>query len=129
MIDVKQEEDSSFTIYWDQNDPIESILNDWTEEDFIQCIMQRCEEALAAEKYIRRKSLNFNYPKVQESNYTDYNQTEENFYGEYSDQTRGESQKTYYIDQTAEEVQQDIDAASKFLETTEEDWKDFWGAD
>lgn len=129
MIDVKQENDGSLTIYWDENDPIESVLNDWTEEDFIQCIMQKCEEILEAEKYIRRKGLNFNYRKVQESNYPHYNQTEENFYGEYTEQTGGESQKTYYIDQTPEEVQQDIDNASKFIEATKEDWKDFWGAD
>ena len=35
MINVKDHEDGSFTIEWDENDPAESILNDWTKEDFI----------------------------------------------------------------------------------------------
>ena len=36
MINVKDNGDGSFTIDWDENDPAESILNDWTKEDFIQ---------------------------------------------------------------------------------------------
>ncbi len=39
MITVKEEGDGSFTIDWDENDPIESQLNTWTEQDFIDCIM------------------------------------------------------------------------------------------
>ena len=35
IINVKDHEDGSFTIEWDENDPAESILNDWTKEDFI----------------------------------------------------------------------------------------------
>lgn len=46
MIDVKEEQDGSFTISWDENDPLESMLNTWTEQDFIDCIMQRCNELL-----------------------------------------------------------------------------------
>lgn len=38
MINVTQEPDNSFTISWDENDPRESILNDWTEEDFVKAI-------------------------------------------------------------------------------------------
>lgn len=38
MIEVKENEDHSFTISWDENDPVESILNTWTEEDFIKAI-------------------------------------------------------------------------------------------
>lgn len=44
MIEVKEEQDGSFTISWDENDPKESILNTWTEEDFIQAIKQSLEE-------------------------------------------------------------------------------------
>ncbi|AGN33522.1 hypothetical protein SWYG_00010 [Synechococcus phage S-IOM18] len=36
MINVTDHEDGSFTIEWDENDPQESIFNDWTKEDFIQ---------------------------------------------------------------------------------------------
>lgn len=38
MITVKTESDGSITIDWDENDPIESQMNDWTEEDFIRVI-------------------------------------------------------------------------------------------
>ena len=46
MIDVKENEDGSFTISWDENNPIESVLNTWTEQDFIDAIMKQCEEVL-----------------------------------------------------------------------------------
>lgn len=44
MIDVKENEDGSFTITWDENDPVESVLNTWTESNFIQVIMDRVNE-------------------------------------------------------------------------------------
>lgn len=47
MIDVKEHEDGSFTISWDENDPVESIMNTWTEQDFIDVIMKRCNEILS----------------------------------------------------------------------------------
>lgn len=43
-IEVFENPDNSLTISWDKNDPVESQLNTWTEEDFIQAIMQRVEE-------------------------------------------------------------------------------------
>jgi hypothetical protein len=47
MIEVTEKGDGSFDISWDENDPVESILNTWTEQDFIDCIMQECERTLA----------------------------------------------------------------------------------
>lgn len=44
MINVIEETDGSLTISWDENDPIESQLNTWTEQDFIDCIMDKCKE-------------------------------------------------------------------------------------
>lgn len=44
MIEVKEEDDGSFTISWDENDPQESMFNTWTESDFIDAIMSRCKE-------------------------------------------------------------------------------------
>lgn len=38
MIEVKEETDGTFTISWDENDPVESILNTWSEEDFKKAI-------------------------------------------------------------------------------------------
>lgn len=40
MITVKEENDGSFTIGWDPNDPKESMLNSWSEEDFLDAIRE-----------------------------------------------------------------------------------------
>lgn len=45
MIEVKEETDGSFTISWDENDPVESILNTWSEQDFINTIMEECKKS------------------------------------------------------------------------------------
>jgi hypothetical protein len=45
-IQVTEKEDGSFDISWDENDPTESILNTWTEQDFIDCIMDGCKRTL-----------------------------------------------------------------------------------
>jgi ABC-type bacteriocin/lantibiotic exporter with double-glycine peptidase domain len=44
MIQVTENEDHTFTISWDETSPTESILNTWTEADFIKVIMERLEE-------------------------------------------------------------------------------------
>ena len=46
MINVTDHEDGSFTIEWDENDPQESIFNDWTKEDFIQFFKWAAENEL-----------------------------------------------------------------------------------
>jgi hypothetical protein len=46
MIEVTEREDGSFDISWDENDPVESILNTWTNQDFIDCIRKECERTL-----------------------------------------------------------------------------------
>jgi hypothetical protein len=43
MIEVTQEPDGSLQIDWDPNDPVESIMNEWNEEDFIQAIKDHLE--------------------------------------------------------------------------------------
>ena len=47
MINVKDNEDGSFIIEWDENDPAESIFNDWTKEDFIQFFKWAAENELS----------------------------------------------------------------------------------
>ena len=42
-IKVTERGDGSFDIDWDSKDPIESIMNEWTEEDFIQAIKDHLE--------------------------------------------------------------------------------------
>lgn len=37
-IEVTENEDGSFDISWDENDPKESMFNTWTSEDFIKVI-------------------------------------------------------------------------------------------
>ena len=44
MVEVTPNEDGSFDITWDENDPQESMFNDWTEEDFIRVIEQYLDE-------------------------------------------------------------------------------------
>lgn len=34
-ISVDWHDEDSFTIHWDENDPFESVFNDWTEQDFL----------------------------------------------------------------------------------------------
>ena len=43
MIQVTENEDKSLTITWDETSPTESILNTWTEDDFIKVIMKHVE--------------------------------------------------------------------------------------
>jgi hypothetical protein len=38
MIEVKEEQDGTFTISWDEKDPSESMFNTWTESDFLDAI-------------------------------------------------------------------------------------------
>jgi hypothetical protein len=37
-IEVKEETNGSFTISWDEKDPVESMMNTWTESDFLDTI-------------------------------------------------------------------------------------------
>jgi hypothetical protein len=39
-IKVTERGDGSFDIDWDPKDPVESIMNDWTEEDFIEALKE-----------------------------------------------------------------------------------------
>lgn len=50
MIQVTENEDKSLTISWDETSPTESILNTWTEDDFIKVIMERIEELKSNER-------------------------------------------------------------------------------
>ena len=95
MINVKQEEDGSFTISWDENDPQESILNTWTEDDFINAIQNKLQS-------------------LEELGVLD-NATEA------INQINDHIEEEFFIDQTAEEVNQDIQTLKDFIEEDEED--------
>ena len=47
---VHEEADGSFTIEWDENDPVESAFNTWTEQDFVNAIVEIAKEMLGKEK-------------------------------------------------------------------------------
>lgn len=90
MINVKQEDNGTFTISWDENDPQESILNTWTQEDFINAIQNKLQS-------------------LEELGVAD-------------DATEAINQVTeYFIDQTPEEVEQDIRNAQAFVRKDEDD--------
>ena len=44
MIEVKELEDNSFEISWDENDPVESMMNTWTESDFLDAIQKQLDK-------------------------------------------------------------------------------------
>jgi len=46
-ISVTENTDGTFTIDWDENDPKESLFNNWTEEDFTNAISSYLEELIA----------------------------------------------------------------------------------
>jgi hypothetical protein len=40
MINVNHIKDTEYEITWDKNDPVESMMNHWEEEDFIRAIRE-----------------------------------------------------------------------------------------
>jgi len=64
MINAKENKDGSFTISWDKDDPQESILNKWKEQDFIEVIKNYVEALYIQRQYTthpRAKSLQTHY--------------------------------------------------------------------
>ncbi|AOV61755.1 hypothetical protein BOW91_gp191 [Synechococcus phage S-WAM2] len=118
MIEVTQDDENRFTIYWDENDPTEKVFNDYTEEDFINLI----------QNYLNT---------LQESGEVDINQVTEavNQINDHieeeiiatCEETFGkecyEKDTTLYefIDQTSIEVFEDIQNAEDFLATRDQD--------
>lgn len=49
-IEVKENEDGSFDISWDENHPTESMFNTWTEKDFIEAIQNHINKISEDEK-------------------------------------------------------------------------------
>ena len=45
-VEVFENEDGSFTIEWDGDDPRTSLLNTWSEADFVEMIRKACEDEL-----------------------------------------------------------------------------------
>ena len=96
MIDVKDNGDGSFTIDWDENDPQESILNDWTKEDFIQFFQW------AAERELRKNAENSREESSEDGGITEATQEDWNDFWEGDDIT--EQEEDNYIQATNEET-------------------------
>lgn len=62
-IHVKELGNNQLEISWDVNHPVERQLNDWTEQDFIDAIMSKCNSPIS----VKFTDLNFqphpNYPE------------------------------------------------------------------
>ena len=97
MIDVKQEDDNSFTITWDENDPQESILNTWTQEDFINAIQNKL-QALEELGVLDDATAAIN-------------------------QINDHIEEEFFIDQSAEEVEQDIQTLKDFIANQDNELK------
>ena len=89
MIEVTQEDDNTFTISWDENDPQESMFNTWTEEDFINAIQDKL-KALEELGVVDNATQAVN---------------------EINDHIEEE----FFINQTPEEVNQDIQTLKDFI--------------
>lgn len=48
-LSVCEHMDGTFSIEWSETDSVTRIFNDWSQEDFIQCIVQGCENAMSLE--------------------------------------------------------------------------------
>ena len=44
-------DDETITFDWDENDPVDSVLNTWTEQDFLNAILNYCKEVMGEEEY------------------------------------------------------------------------------
>jgi len=53
-IEVRETE-TGFEISWDENDPLESMFNDFTEQDFIDIILDACQDCLDKQASISKR--------------------------------------------------------------------------
>jgi predicted flavoprotein YhiN len=56
-LEVKELENQSFEITWDPDDPVESVFNTWSEEDFTNCIMDACRKVIEETEVECKKQL------------------------------------------------------------------------
>jgi len=69
MINVKDQGDGSFIIEWDENDPEESILNDWTKEDFTNFLRYCSQRENSEESGEESKETYYNSESEGKENY------------------------------------------------------------
>jgi hypothetical protein len=52
-MNVLYDEGGSITFEWDENHPVTSVFNTWTENDFMEAILAGCRETLGDEEFDR----------------------------------------------------------------------------
>ena len=122
MIEVTENDDKTFTISWDENDPTESSFNNYTEEDFITLIQ------ISLQSLQESGEIDINHFTEAVNNINDHIEEEiiatcEETFGKecYEEYIQASYEVSpYYIDQSAEEVKQDIINAEKFIHKGDE---------
>ena len=95
MINVEEHEDGSFTISWDENDPQESIFNNWTKQDFIDYLNTRIQESLAVDEYCGKDPEKSGEKSKGSSNITEATKEDyEDFW--YNSESEGKDFKDYF---------------------------------
>ena len=121
MIEVTQDDENRFTIYWDENDPTEKVFNDYTEEDFINLIqnyLKSLEESGEVDINQVTEAVNqINDHIEDEIAYQEYIQAS------YEVGPHDEKDTTLYefLDQSAVELFEDIQNAEDFLAARDQD--------
>ena len=122
MIEVTQQDDKTFTISWDENDPKESIFNNYTEEDFINLIqnyLNTLQESGEVDINQVTEAVNHINDHIEEEIIATCEETfGKECYEEYIQASYEVS--PYYIDQTEEEVNQDINTLRDWYSVKEE---------
>jgi hypothetical protein len=111
MIEVTQDGENQFTISWDENDPNEKMFNTWTEEDFINAIQDKLkslEELGVLDN--ATEAVNQINDHIEEEIIATCEET----FGE--DCYEKDTTLYEFIDQTAEELFEDISNAEKFTD-------------
>ena len=123
MIEVTQDDENRFTIYWDENDPQEKIFNDYTEEDFINLIqnyLNTLQKSGEVDINQVTEAVNHINDHIEEEIIAVCEETfGKDCYEEYIQASYEVS--PYYIDQTAEDLSNDIQNAEDFLATRDQD--------
>lgn len=102
MINVEEHEDGSFTISWDENDPAESILNDWTKQDFIDFFNYRLGLEKSQQEYIGKNAERFGGQSKETGNISEG--TEEDYEGFWEGDDITEQEDSNDIQETNEET-------------------------
>ena len=112
MIEVTENDDKTFTISWDENDPTEKVFNDYTEEDFITLIqnyLQSLQESGEVDINQVTEAVNHINDHIEEEIIATCEET-------FGEECYEQDTTLYeFIDQTSIELFEDIQNAEDFL--------------